>query len=209
MDVFAKLPPDLHYLIGPAERFGRYQFDDQITEFLDRATESEMDELATVAERYRLNRHSVEFDAFLDRYSITDHEQSARLYFLFCVIDAAGIDFSDPDWNTVESHMESLQRFGSFRLASQRAHAAKFLADFGNDAIAVVPLLETACSDEDERVRVWAHYALARIHGDVENHVAAIRNIFSSHNELDEFEFYDDVGMEAEAALELLNGIAG
>ena len=48
MDVFAKLPPDLQYLMGPAEKFGRYQFDDQIAGFLDRATETEMDELAAI-----------------------------------------------------------------------------------------------------------------------------------------------------------------
>jgi len=209
MDVFTELPSDLHYLIGPAEKFGCNQFDDQIADFLDRATESEMDELAAVAERFRLSGHSHEFDAFLDRFPITDHQQSAQLYFLFGVIDAAGFDFCDPDWNTVESHMESLQRFGGYRLASKRAHAARFLADFGNDANAAVPLLKTACSDGDERVRVWAHYALAKIEGDVEFHIGAIRNIFSSHSDLDEFDCYDEVGMEAEAALELLTECAG
>ena len=209
MNVFEKLPPDLQYLIGPAEKFGGYQFDDQIAEFLDRATETEMEELAAIAERFRLNGHSQEFDAFLDQFPITDHEESARLYFLFGLIDAAGIDFSDPNWNTVESHMESLQRFGSFRLASERVHAAKFLADFGNDARAAIPLLQNACFDQDERVRVWAHYALAKIQGGADIHIAAIRNILFSHDGLDEFDCYDIVGMEAKAALESLTGNAG
>jgi len=209
MGVFSKLPAELQYLIAPAEKYGRHQFDHQVGEFLARVTDAEMDELASVAERFRLNGHSVAFNELLDRYPITEHEQSALLYFLFGVIDAAGIEFSDSDWNTVESHMASLQRFGSFRLASERAHAARFLADFGRDATPAIPLLKTACSDEDERVRVWAHYALAKLQGHVQNHESAIREIFSHHAELDEFDCYDDVGTEANAALELLNETTG
>lgn len=208
MDVFPRLPTELHYLIGPAEKFGRYQFDDQIAEFLSSATESERNELVAVAERFRLNRHDHEFHAFLDQYPITDHEESACLYFLFGVMDAAGIDFSDPNWNTVESHMESLKRFGSYRLASKRAHAARSLGDFGDDATTAISLLQTSCADEDERVRVWAHYALAKIQGTTDIHVAAIRDIFSAHDTLDEFDLYDDVGMDAEEALNLLTGNA-
>jgi hypothetical protein len=209
MDIFSLLPPELQYLISPAKKFGQYQFDGQVDEFLDRATQSELEELASVAERFRLNRHSVAFDAFLDRYPITDHDQSALLCFLFGVIDAAGFDFSPPDWNSVESHMDSLQRVGSFRLASERAHAARFLADFGCNASPAIPLLGAACNDEDERVRVWAHYALAKVQGNVEDHIAAILSILSSHNEIDEFGFRDEIGTAANSALELLTEISG
>ena len=175
MSLYEKLPKDLKYLAAHAEEYGRHQYDEQIGEFLDRATENDMAQLAEVAERYRANDHATLLGKFLDQYPITDHDESARLYFLFGVIDAAGIDLSDPNWNTIESHMESLRRFGSFRLASERMHATKFLADFGVDAGPAIPLLQQCRTNGDYRVRVWSNYALFRVDAEKNEFIEDIR----------------------------------
>jgi len=208
MDVYAKLPVELKYLIAPAEKFGNYSSEIQIGEFLEQAVESDLAELSAIAERYRLNKHARILETFLDEFRITEHDQSFRLYNLLGIIDAAGFDFSEPNWDTVEHQMESLQQFGSFRLASKRMWAARFLPDFGDAAKKAIPLLQIACSDEDERVQVWAHYALVKMEGNRDIHIEAIRKIFFAHDELDDLDMYDEVGSEAEEALELLNSVS-
>lgn len=208
MDVYAKLPTELKYLIAPAEKYGIYRSDCLIGDFLDKATDFELAELRAIAERYRLNGHPRMVDNFLDEFPITEHEQSAQLYHLFGVIDAAGFDISEPNWDTLEHRMESLQQFGSYRLASERMWAARFLPDFGDDAKKAIPLLKIACSDEDERVQVWAHYALVKLEGNRDIHIESIRKIFFAHDELDDLDMYDEVGSEAEAALELLDSVS-
>ena len=182
MDIFSKLPDELRYLAEPAAKYGRYQFDDDIDSFLASASEPDIETLTRIAERYARNQHDVELQAFLDRYPITDHNQSAQLHFLFHVIDAAGIEVGGPEWNTVDAHMESLQRFGSFRLASERMHAAKFLVDFGTDAAPAISLLQRARTDEDHRVRVWSNYALFRITGEQNEFINDIRLYLSDRD---------------------------
>ncbi len=207
MDIYAKLPAELKYLVAPAEKFGNYSSEIQIGEFLDQAVESDLEELSAIAERYRLNKHARILDAFLDKFRITEHDQSFRLYNLLGLIDAAGFDICEPNWDTVERQMESLQQFGSFRLASERMFAAKSLVDFGDSAKKAIPLLKIACSDEDERVQVWAHYALVKLEGNRDIHIEAIRKIFFAHDELDDLDMCDEVGSEAEEALQLLNSV--
>ena len=174
MEIFSKLPDELQYLAEPADKYGRYQFGADIDEFLESASESDIETLTRIAERYELNQHDVEFQAFLDRYPITDHKQSAQLYFLFLVIDAAGIVVDAPERDPVVSYIESLKRFGSVRLASRRMLAAQFLADYGADANPAIPLLQRARMDEDPRVRVWANCTLFRIAGNQKEFVDEI-----------------------------------
>ncbi len=193
MDIFSKLPEELKYLAEPASKYGRFQFYADIDKFLESASDSEMAELTEVAERYGSSQHDEQLQAFLDHYPITDYEQSAELYFLFLVIDAAGIEFETADCDNVEHHMESLKRFGSTRLASERMHAAKFLADFGTDANPAIPLLLQACTDEDHRVRVWANYALLRIDSNHDEFMKDIRSYLGDAN--------SEVRTEAAAAL--------
>ncbi|MEM6750505.1 MAG: hypothetical protein AAF612_08545, partial [Planctomycetota bacterium] len=71
-----------------------------------------------------------------------------------------------------------------------------------------IPQLEQAVADDDHRVRVWAHFALALITGNRKQHLSAIRAIFAQHQQCDEFGDYDDVGMEAWEALEMLAPVA-
>ena len=201
---FAYLPAELEYLIEPAMTYGVLQFDDDVDRFLERATEEDLESLARVAECIHLNHHDDLIGSFLDDYPITEYSESANLYFLLGVIDAADVSPEDDSWNTVENRINSLQKHGSFRLASERMWAARFLADFGADAMVSIPHLERALEDDDQRVQVWAHYALAILKGERYKHEQAIRAILAQHSVRDEMDLLDDVGSEAEAALEKL-----
>ena len=175
MNLHKELPVELRYLIAPAEKFGRLQFDEQIEGFLNSASESVMAELTAVAERYYLNDHEALLYEFLDHFPITEHEESARLYFLLGVFDAVELDIPEKEWNTIASHMQALGRFGSSRLASLRMQAARFLADFGAKANSAISRLKLATKDEDHRVRVWANYAIFCIAGNDEQLIDEIR----------------------------------
>jgi hypothetical protein len=91
--VLLKLPSDLHYLIGPALRYGKYHWDHLIFDFLDRATETEMGELAALAERVLWNDDYPRVLAFLDEYPITDSYEAACLCNLFGVMDYGDLQF--------------------------------------------------------------------------------------------------------------------
>jgi hypothetical protein len=93
LGVLSNLPADLAYLAEPAMRYGCYQFDDDIFAFLDRATDNEMSELALIAERVRINNQNSFINRFFDQFDIADYEESACLYFLFAVMDYAGLEF--------------------------------------------------------------------------------------------------------------------
>ena len=56
--VLANLPPELSYLIEPAMKYGIHQTDDERFDFLQRATPIEINELASIAQRLRLNDHN-------------------------------------------------------------------------------------------------------------------------------------------------------
>jgi hypothetical protein len=201
--MLAHLPAELHYLIDPAMKYGIYQTDDDQLDFLENASDEERDELARLAERYRLNGHADFVSDFFDDCPITDYPESARLYWLFGLIDHLGLPLSPENWDTVENHIGTLRRFGSFRRASERAVAAKFLANFGEKARSAIPTLHQALQDEDLRVRVWTHYALALIEGDSAGHEDAVRLIYAEHNAKDDLGCHiDDVGAEASEALE-------
>ncbi|MBX9681476.1 MAG: hypothetical protein K2X38_22195 [Gemmataceae bacterium] len=101
--------------------------------------------------------------------------------------------------------MKNLQKHGSFRLASERANAAMILADMTEHAATSIPLLRQRLADEDLRVQVWAHYALAKLEGDVESHEDAVRGIHNQHNAKDADGLYlEFVGNTSEGVLEKL-----
>jgi len=53
-----ELPSELEYLLAPAQTYGnRFQSDSDIARFLECASESDMEMLATIAERVWLNNH--------------------------------------------------------------------------------------------------------------------------------------------------------
>ena len=90
--VLAKMPPELHYLIEPVLQCGcRTEWD--AFAFLDNATKEEMNKLAQVAERVLRGNHYPLVNLFLDEYQMTKHEECARLYFFFGLLDHGGLKF--------------------------------------------------------------------------------------------------------------------
>lgn len=203
--ILAKLPAELWYLVEPAMKYGIHQTDDERQQFLDHATRSELEELSRVAERIRVNDHNDLIAHFRDKYPMTEYPESANLYFLFGVMDAAGLRWIPDHWNSVHRHITALTRFGSFRLASERMWAARFLAESADNAELAIPHLRRATQDQDLRVRVWAHYALGVLEQRATEHEDAIRRIYQEHNRQDESgDYVDDIGLEAHTALEKL-----
>ncbi len=74
-------------------KYGRYQFDDDVDQFLETASPDMMVELEQLAERVRFNGHYKEVNTWLDGHEKEDEEGAARLYFLFGVLDAADLEF--------------------------------------------------------------------------------------------------------------------
>lgn len=174
--VLASLPSDLEYLIGPALKFGIFQADDDSrSRFLQRATAAERSELAETAKRYRESAHHELVAEFFDRYPIDKHPEAAKLYWLFGLMGEAGLKISSEAPESVSGYVKSLAKRGSNRLTAERALAARFLPDLGEDAKIAVPALRMALQDEAVEVRIWAHCALARLEGDAGEHEAAIK----------------------------------
>ena len=81
------------YLAAPALRYGVHHFDEQMDRFLESASDAEMEELAALAEKVRLNNHYPLVNAWLGKHPITDFKESAHLYFMFGLMDAADLQF--------------------------------------------------------------------------------------------------------------------
>ena len=90
---WSKLPESLRYLQEPAEKYGAIEFEGLILEFLDKASQEEMNELRSLADRIRLNGDVDTIDQWIDAYPFPEHEESARVYFFMLLLDLAGLDF--------------------------------------------------------------------------------------------------------------------
>jgi len=74
-------------------RYGVHQFDEQMDTFLHSVPAAVIEELARLADKVRLNNHYPRVNEWLEAHKITEHEEAARLYFLFGLMDAAGLQF--------------------------------------------------------------------------------------------------------------------
>jgi hypothetical protein len=133
------------------------------------------------------------FDDWSDENPINESEETCSFYFAREFLSETGCRQEDQNWNTVLRHIRSLNRFGSYRLASLRMHAAKFLAGFGNEAQPAIEPLTCALQDEDGRVRVWAAATLFRIDGENQAHLSLIAESLRDNT--------DEVRSEAAGAL--------
>jgi hypothetical protein len=77
---WTKLPGDLRYLAEPAEKYGKYQFDEEIDGFIETMTVAQRAELKVVADAMQRNRETI--NEFLDKYPMTEHKEAALVYFL-------------------------------------------------------------------------------------------------------------------------------
>src|SRR5262249_22935984 len=85
---WTKLPARLQYLASPAEKYGHFQFDDPIIEFLqEQATEMEKQELANLIPK--LEEDDTEIHAFFRQHRITQHTEARLVYFLCHLIAIA------------------------------------------------------------------------------------------------------------------------
>jgi hypothetical protein len=75
-----KLPANLRYLAAPAGKYGRYQFEDRIFDFLRGMSEDERRELRELLQREI--KDEIEVDAWLDQYRMTKHPEARLVYFL-------------------------------------------------------------------------------------------------------------------------------
>jgi hypothetical protein len=92
--ILGRLPAELSYLIEPTLKYGRYHSELAIIAFLNAATEDEMEELAALSERVRINGHYRDVLQFLNHFPSTQHDDKAwDLQSLFGVLDLAGFAF--------------------------------------------------------------------------------------------------------------------
>jgi hypothetical protein len=90
--VLAHLPSELHYLIEPVLRYACAN-EMEIFSFLDRMGEEEKAELGRIADRVLKNNDYPKVLRFLAKNEITDHVESAKLYFFFGLLDYSGLKF--------------------------------------------------------------------------------------------------------------------
>lgn len=84
---WTKLPLELRYLAEPAEKYGRYQFPDEVYDFISTMSASQSAELKEINERSLPDERKVE--DFLDSYLMTEHKEAELIYFLFHLIAIA------------------------------------------------------------------------------------------------------------------------
>tara|TARA_R110002073_G_scaffold172563_13_gene329819 strand:+ start:8705 stop:9505 length:801 start_codon:yes stop_codon:yes gene_type:complete len=175
MDI-SKVPEFLRPLVPYVERWTAIGNDEvQARLAAARSDQAKMDDARRFGELFTPELQE-ECVLWTDREPITESEETSAFYFATGVLDELDLLQTDEDRNTVNSHIEALTKFGSYRLASERMHAAKFLADFGDHASSAIEPLRTALDDEDHRVRVWAHYAIYKIGGGDQAHIESIRD---------------------------------
>lgn len=179
MDV-QKVPEKLRHLVPYVERWSA-MWDEDILVLLKAADSNptKMDDARRLGELFTPELQE-EFDLWEDLEPMTHSEETSAFYFALVVLDELGLLQVDENWNTVEGHIKVLSKTGSYRLASERMHSAKILANFGNAAQSAIEPLRSACHDEDHRVRVWAHSTLYKIDGQNQIHIQSIREFLQN-----------------------------
>lgn len=204
-----KVPEPLRNYIEIVDKWGAVNSDSERYELADRAEadEAALEELRNFAASWT-DAERETLDAWLDESPITESYEGAKFYFatgLVAELDLwPGSESKGPE-ETVDQHIKALGKHGSLRLASERMWAARFLLDYGDAARKAIPALTQALGDDDTRVRIWAHCALAMLEGDVEPRRFAIALILDQHSEEDEYGCKDEIGTEAEEALKELS----
>ena len=174
------LPQEWSYLREPAEKYGCVWTDDMLAQAHDHVDDDELDLFIALATRIRAQDMEV-FSRWWDKYPITDFPAAARVRYLLRLIHelvpADLVPFKPRPGTRVDQYIHDLQQFGSYRLASGRMWAAMLLPNEGPDAKRAIPALRALLNDDDLRVRVEVHCALALLDGIVDSHRAAIAQI--------------------------------
>ncbi len=92
--VLRDMPQHLQYLVGPAMIYGRYQFDDDIDEFVHTISTQDLNILKQLAGEFYEKRHYRDLEDWARKFKMIDHPEIKRLVFLFAVMDALGLKFN-------------------------------------------------------------------------------------------------------------------
>jgi hypothetical protein len=76
---WSKLPPELGWLVTPAEKYGRLQFDDAIYAYLRELRPAERSELQEIGRQWGEAWPAI--DAWLTAYRMTTHPEARLVYF--------------------------------------------------------------------------------------------------------------------------------
>lgn len=199
------VPPELREFVPLVEKWGCVRGD---TERLERGWRAEdnaaaLEQLRTLAAQWTDEKGAI-FAAWVDEHPITESHETAKFYFTLMMLDELDLYPKRQAADPIGDLVKDLGSFGSFRLASRRMHAAGLLPHYGEAAAVAIPELRRAVGDEDGRVRVWAHYALARFTADADEHRTAIDAMLKENSQTDDMGLLNEIGMEAAAALERL-----
>jgi hypothetical protein len=74
-------------------RYGIYHFDNEMDAFLSSAPRAAIEELTSLAARIRSNNHYPRVKEWLDNFRMTQYAEAANLYFMFGLMDMAGLAF--------------------------------------------------------------------------------------------------------------------
>lgn len=91
---WSSLPADLRYLAESASKYGVIRTDCEIDEFLSGMDEGMEEELASLAERIRMNDHAPLMNSWIDEHA--ESNEARLLYFLLGVMDALGLQWEGP-----------------------------------------------------------------------------------------------------------------
>ena len=86
------LPPDLKYLAEPAERFGIYQSDSDITRLCETIGDADLDYLAGIASRIKRSGDNPAIIRWLRGQNMVTSYEAALISYLFMVFDALDLE---------------------------------------------------------------------------------------------------------------------
>lgn len=85
------LPGELSYLIAPADRYAPYYAEGAMLEFLEAAGPEDWKRLQQTSDTIRKHGHLETISVWIDRYPMTEHEESWRVYTLMLLLDHADL----------------------------------------------------------------------------------------------------------------------
>ena len=85
---WSKLPIELSYLADAAEKYGRFQFDDRIRDYLfNAAGEKEIRELRELSILFEKNGDLI--NTWFDKFNMRLHPEARLIYFTQCLVGTA------------------------------------------------------------------------------------------------------------------------
>ena len=184
------VPEELVPFLPVVEKWGAITSDSERYALRDKAEDDpqELKELEDFYNSWTLEHHNA-YSKWGENWSLSENKTLARFYFTFMLCDELG--FKPPVDENADYVGELIDLLTHVKEGA-RARAASDLPDYGEEAKRAIPAIREAVNDPAPRVRIWAHYALARIVGESDLHRDAIDQLAESD---------PDLQQEAERAL--------